>query len=243
MSSSCRSLFEERLEKSNCSLFPRSRYDDIMAVLKRQGGGDDTPRSLRNSGSRYAIIEKNGKEWLIGKRRQATGESRPIVPSEDLFGVIFDTYKTMPQCSANKLFEELHKSYVNISKEICTIFISCQITENISQFKREGAVFLLDMSSEQFKKLKWAMLYVDSPTQRCYPRAFATKAAGAVADELLKIFIMDGAPEHIHSNLGVHYTRELIRHLRLLDETISITTRLGRFLAVHAGGQSINQVQ
>ena len=219
MSTQLRTLFNEKLRSSSCALFEKSEYDIIMNHLKQgSGSGVSISSSLRGQCARHAIIELHGKEWLTSKTRLSYGDSRPVVHADDLFDVIMKTYITIPRCSAHRLYTELQRSYHNISKEICNIFVSCYVAANISQFKREGALFLVDMTNVPNKKFKWIMLYLDYPSQNAYVRELRSKAHRIVAEELVRVFALNGAPESIYSNRGKGYTNTLIRNMKEIQE-------------------------
>ena len=219
MSTQLRSLFDEKLRSSSCALFEKSEYDMILNHLKQgSGSGVSISSSLRGQCARHTIIELHGKEWLISKARLSYGDSRPIVHADDLFDVIMNTYITIPRCSAHRLYVELQRSYHNISKAICTIFVSCYVASNISQFKREGALFLVDMTDSPIKKYKWIMFYLDYPSQKAYVRELRSKAHRIVAEELVRVFASNGAPQSIYSNRGKSYTNILIRNIKEIQE-------------------------
>lgn len=224
MSEQCRVTFNTELKNTGCSVFEGSKYEEILQILRGNTGGMDPAPSataMRRTKRNFAIIQKDGKEWLIRQSRLRVGDQRPLVSSDDLFDIILSVYTRLGRCSANKLSVNISQKYVNIPKDICSIFISCYVRDNVGRLTREGSLSLIDMRDLPCKGKQWILIYQEHPSKKLYARELESNAYVTVANSLLRIFIVDGAPESLESNFGNHYTRFLLSWITRLDDGYS----------------------
>lgn len=83
-------------------------------------------------------------------------------------------------------------------------------------FNVRGQVDLIDLQSCADGSYKWLLNYQDHSTKFLYLRPLQTKRAAEVAIELLKIFLLQGAPVILQSDNGREFTAEVIKELVLL---------------------------
>lgn len=78
------------------------------------------------------------------------------------------------------------------------------------------------MQSAPDGEFKWIMHYQDHLTKFSYLRALPNKKASRVALELLKIFLMQGAPMILQSDNGSEFIASIIHDLKDLWPTCHI---------------------
>ena len=214
-------------------LFSKSDYDEIIEVLTGRRI-DDKPstRRRRNAGSRYIVKENNGVVELIRKNKAMPDDSRRIVHSMELFDIILNAQRDNQISSATRLHECVLQKYSNISLPICQAYMRCLKDQNLAPIAREGYFSLVDMRQIMGTDAReqWALLYQDFPSQRIYARELRYGSVKATTVELLKIFIIDGPPQHIYAGSDRRFVKGVLSGISSIDPEIKIELKRTRFL-------------
>ena len=70
------------------------------------------------------------------------------------------------------------------------------------------------MQSMSQNSYKWIMVYQDHLTKFVILRALTSKRAAEIADQLLDIFLLFGAPSILQSDNGSELTAQVIKELK-----------------------------
>lgn len=133
----------------------------------------------------------------------------------------------------DRMITELSKKYLNITVDAITIFksycVQCQKkrkrprTKGIvirpiltDEFSSRGQMDLIDMQSMANKLYKWILVYQDHLTKFVILKALTSKRACEVANHLLDIFLLIGAPSILQSDNGSEFTATVINELKLV---------------------------
>ena len=232
-----RERFFDACSKSACAVFEKTKYDEIVDILRGQAPQHGTSlRKLRNVKARYIVRETNGVVELFRKEK-AKARHRRIVHSEELFDIISSAQRDNQFSSAEGLHDYLFQRYCNISLEICSTYLRClrnsiSIGSSTIEIDREGYFSLIDMRKYAAGKYgeKWVLLYQDFPSQRIYARAQFCASVNATAEELLRIFISDGPPHRVYSNSKMKFNNRVVKRIAKIDSTFRIQVKRTHFL-------------
>lgn len=215
-----RDRFLDECKRFGCAVFEKTRYDEIVSVL--QGVADKTViRKHRNNRLRYSLVDSDGSVALINNDMESL-DRRRVVHSMELFDVIINAYGSLQSPSVDKLYRELRKHYTNISREICSVFLQFYERSYPSKVVNEGFFSLVDMKRYPDNQLRWIIVYQALPSNNVYARAVRLASARTVAEELFKIFIDDGPPEHLFSNTKMKFIRKTLHHILSMSPTLEI---------------------
>lgn len=176
--------------------------------------------------NKYEIEEIGQVKVLLSKT-----DKKIVLAAEEMYEIIESAHKAIGHGGRDRLREELKKKYANITLEIIAIFLAmcdtCQLKKNkkkkglvtkpIVHFEMNSRcqVDLIDMQSEADQEFKFIMVYQDHLTKFVLLRPLQSKKAKEVADHLLDIFLIFGAPCILHSDNGKEFVNSIIDELKL----------------------------
>lgn len=225
-----REEFIEECHRLGCSIFDKRNYDAIISILQGRSCFDKKlERSLRNTKSRFKIVEK-GDEINLFRLRPGASDHRRIVHSLELFDVISSVHRAFQPCSATFLYSYLFERYNNISFETCKVFLRCYKRCNPLRIFREGYLSIIDMRSAPDKQQKWIFLYQDFPLGKIYARALRSCSIKSIAMEMLKIFLADGFPEKLYSDSKRKFFSRVVSHILSLESSATILYKRSHFI-------------
>ena len=154
-----------------------------------------------------------------------------ICHEDELFDLLNDAHLSVGHGKTQKTYDYLKKRVSNIARQVCELYVKCCTCQTsvprparpadfkpiISKsFNCRGQVDLIDMQSQADGEFKWIMHYQDHLTKFSYLRALPSKRAVEVARELLKIFLLQGAPLILQSDNGKEFVAKIIHELKVL---------------------------
>ena len=122
--------------------------------------------------------------------------------------------------------DKTKKKYANITKELLQLFTvlceDCQLKKRkvrkslvvkpivSSDFNSRCQVDLIDMQSQPDGDFRWIMNYQDHLTKYVVLKALRTKCADEVADKIIDVFCVFGAPKILQSDNGREFSNQLV---------------------------------
>lgn len=177
---------------------------------------------------KYDIVETGNEESLIFKRLTVSDPTVYILPREQYFDVLMDIHKSCGHGGRDKILYNIKNKYY-IPKKAVELFASlcpiCETKKNVPKkgivtkpivsrdFNLRGQVDLMDFQSCPDGEYKWLLNYQDNATKFINLRPLKTKRAVEVASELMKIFLIFGAPYILQSDNGREFTANIIKEL------------------------------
>lgn len=147
------------------------------------------------------------------------------VTVEELFEVLYETHLSIGHGGRDRMKKELNLRFKNITaQDIQTFLNNCEVCLKkranekkglvvkpmvFSHFNSRCQVDLIDFQSQPDDNYKFILVYQDHLTKFIILRALKNKTAYEVADQLLQIFLLFGAPSILQSDNG----REFVNHV------------------------------
>ncbi len=177
-----------------------------------------------------------GDHYSPIKRKDENGKEEVAVRTvprhccyEDMFEAISKCHIDQERHSGiRKTENSVKRHYVNISRTMVEMFIafcSCQLDRKhpakpddirpiISPtFNHGGQADLINMTAYPDGKMKWILHYQDHHDKMSYLQAMPDKETKTIALELAPLFLMQGAPVILQSNIGREFVAEIIDEL------------------------------
>jgi hypothetical protein len=153
--------------------------------------------------------------------------------------------------------KKLDEKYGNVPRQALEEFLkTCPIciegTQRISKregikpiitkgFNRRGQVDLIDFQSHPDEGMHWLLVYQDHGLKFCYLIPLPSKHAKGIAEKLLFIFTIQGAPAILQSDNGREFENQVIRELASLWPTLKIVHGRPRHSESQGGVEKLNQ--
>ena len=168
-------------------------------------------------------------------------EWRPIklfVTIEELYDIIRNAHVALKHKGRNVLMDHLNAKYKNVTKEAVTAFLEqCPTCATKKRVQRKGLtvkpmVFkqfndrvrtdLIDMQTMADGEWKWILVVQDHLTKFVHLRPLKSKRAVEVAENVLDIFLVFGAPSVIQSDNGREFCNAVMESLKDLWSELKI---------------------
>ena len=187
----------------------------------------------------YDVLVIGDTSTLIKKSdSKKPGDIIHVVAFEDLYDVLHDLHVNKTgHGGRGKMIEALRTSRYYVMRPPVEIFVACcrvcnQKKSSVkklvvrpimsSAFGERGQIDLIDFQS----LFKWVLNYQEHTTKFVVLRPLKRKLALHVAEELLKIFLLIGAPKILQSDNGREFVNEIIEELvRLWPECVILHGR------------------
>eukprot|EP00102_Acyrthosiphon_pisum_P027906 XP_016665116.1 PREDICTED: KRAB-A domain-containing protein 2-like [Acyrthosiphon pisum] len=133
---------------------------------------------------------------------------------------------------------EIKKKYKNLTQEVVLMYLKfCGPCQTKLSSKRKGLVVkpiihsemnsrcqvdLIDMQSQADGEFRFIMVYQDHLTKFVQLRALKSKTAEEVANNILDIFCIFGAPVILQSDNGREFVNKIINDLKIMWPTLKI---------------------
>lgn len=180
---------------------------------------------------RYDVIDVAGVEKLIAPVKENT-EIGYFVYDEELFEILSAAHSSTGHGGRDRMMKELRRKYRNITYKDVNMFLSlCEQClqkpkrekKNIGEkplllqdFNYRCQVDLIDYQSHPDGDFKFILVYQDHLTNFVVLKALASKEAVEVADNLIDIFTLLGAPTVLQSDNGWEFCNSIITNLKRL---------------------------
>ncbi|XP_014614543.1 PREDICTED: KRAB-A domain-containing protein 2-like [Polistes canadensis] len=245
-----REMFEQKLtkliskKKDNSTFLSSDQYKNRIEAVKEakdilssSKGKMKLPMHYWLS-ERFDIINDGGKEKLI---KRITDISKPIlffVHQEELFDILHSTHLNIGHGGRNRMIEELHRKYFNITRETVMIYLSlCNFCQNKSITPKRNLVTgpvlhstcfsraqidIIDMQLHNYNNYRFIMVHQDYQTKFVIIRALKTNQAEEVASHLLDIYTTFGIPIILQSGNGREFVISVITKLHEMWASVNI---------------------
>lgn len=213
----------------------QERTKEVIDILKKyrvkksQNNYHELSPNERYYGKKYDILEINGISKIILKTKFVDDDNHVYVtPIEEFFDMIDEQHIATGHGGRDKVLHNLKKK-CNIPRVAVEVYIElCKICNLKKTRKHAGLVIkpkvsrrfnvrgqfdLIDFQSCADCNYKWLLNYQDHSTKFLYLRPLKTKTAIEVASELLKIFLVQGAPVILQGANRREFTAEVIKEL------------------------------
>lgn len=231
-----RATFKERLEKllsgkraDNSAYMDRETYSKFIQETKEaQNQKSKTTRDFRRL-KRFAVCTVNGEERLIVPL-QGQQQMQFFVTTDQLYDVIAEAHLASEHKGRNVLMPMLQQKYKNVTKEAVQIYLelcpTCLLKKRVKkrgltvkpmvfqELNDRWQIDLIDMQSSPDGEYRFIFNCQDHLTKFTHLRPLKTKTAVEVAENLLEIVLVFGAPSILQSDNGREFCNQIIESLR-----------------------------
>ncbi|CAG4965256.1 unnamed protein product [Colias eurytheme] len=178
--------------------------------------------------SKYDIMEIANEDFLIFKRKSPDDPTVRIISTSEYFATLQEIHNACGHGGRDKMIHAIKSRYY-IPRKAIEIFLdlcpTCEMKKALPKkgivtkpivsqdFNMRAQVDLIDFQSCPDDEYKWLLNYEDDATKFVSLRPLKTKTAQEVAIELVKIFMIFGAPYILQSDNGREFTEKIIEEL------------------------------
>jgi hypothetical protein len=155
-----------------------------------------------------------------------------LATKEELFDVLTKIHRDVGHGKVKKMMPAVSRKYSNISRLFVEAF--CKTCSRCNEgaprpaaraghtpiitsgFNSRAQVDLIDMQTAAVGEYKWIMVYQDHGMKFAHIKKMKTKKTDEVANKLLNIFLLQGAPAILQSDNGKEFVSHVIRDLGAL---------------------------
>ncbi|XP_024082940.1 KRAB-A domain-containing protein 2-like [Cimex lectularius] len=240
-------MFDLNEEKSiDRKRMKREKYEEIIAqVLDAKARKNKTwaDRVLTN---KFDVLLENGEKKLIEPLKPGKNSIRYYVHDDILIDVLTEVHESLGHGGRDKMYLALKEKYKNVGIRSIQEFIQgcnvcCMkllsfknvtkpadfISRNVPYVKEiqvRGHVELLNFSHNPDGEFNYVMVYQDLETDFTVLRSVRTNTAEEVADKLVDVFTMIGAPYVLESDEERIFVHEIIAALKRLWPELKIVS-------------------
>ncbi|XP_077300527.1 KRAB-A domain-containing protein 2-like isoform X2 [Arctopsyche grandis] len=226
-------------KKQNNVYLKKDQYEQILkdvatAKLKRHS---KTPLDYRRL-QRYDIkTVGNENRLFFPVPADGKGTIKYFVTIDETFDIINDIHLSTGHGGRNRILKYLCDKYKNITTEAVMLYLGlCKTCQQRTKGKRRGVVEkaivnelnsrcqidIIDFHSQPDNDYNYILSYQDHITKFLILRPLKTNGASEVAENLLSIFTLLGAPSILQSDNGREFVNDIITELRNLWDGIKI---------------------
>lgn len=187
---------------------------------------------------KYDVLTIAQKDVLVKPLGEGASDIISYLKKDELFDVLRSTHTDIGHGGRNRMKFELKKKYANVTVETIMLFLSlcipCQKKSAIpkrglvskpilqSAFNSRAQIDLIDMQSQEYEGSRFILNYQDHFTKFVVLRPLKTKRAEEVANNLLDIYLLLGAPAILHSDNGREFVNDWLRHMHEMWPTLKV---------------------
>ena len=182
---------------------------------------------------RYEILQCGHVEKIIKKRSDVKDDPVYYCHIDETFDVIKRIHLATGHGGRDKMVKELKKKYANITSNSVELFKSmCRecmkkrkrvATKGIvvrpiisNNYGSRSQVDLIDMQSMPCGSYKWITVHQEHLTKFCVLGPLTSKRAAEVAQQLVDVFLLLGAPCILQSDNGAEFTASVVGELKIM---------------------------
>lgn len=214
-------------DAGNGALLTKRKYNSLIEDVKRikLSKKKDSPRDYKIM-KRYDILTIQDCETLIKPLCDSQESVLKFVHSEELFAILHSTHVAIGHGGRDRMSKQLNTFYKNITHEQIKLFLdlceSCQLKRKSekkgivvkpiisSHFNSRCQVDLIDYQSQPDGNFKFLLVYQDHLTKFVVLKPLTSKKAFEVANTLLDIFLLLGAPSILHCDNGKEFSNQVL---------------------------------
>lgn len=179
-----------------------------------------------------------GKQEKLKSPLKEGGNIKYFATIDEIFDIIHDVHLATGHGGRNRIINEISYKYKNVTTEAVMLYLSlCQVCQQKSRGKKKGIVTkpilanemnsrcqvdLIDLQTQPDKDYKFILNYQDHLTKFVVLRPLKTKTAAEVAEQLMDIFTLLGAPSILQCDNDRELTNKIIEELANLWNGIKI---------------------
>lgn len=180
---------------------------------------------------RFSVVTINGKEKLIVPIDSGNPQKMVFfVTIDEYYDLILEVHLAEGHKGRNVLMPKLQATYKNIPREVVQLFLdlcpTCLLKKKTKkrgltvkpmvfhQMNDRWQIDLVDMQSAADGEFRWIFVCQDHLTKFIHLRALTSKRAVEVAEHLLEIMLVFGAPSILQSDNGREFVNQIIESLK-----------------------------
>ena len=180
-----------------------------------------------------------------------------VVVEEELFDVLKETHRSLMHGRVVKMEKAMESKYANISRNVIKQFLKLcprciEGAPRISSragikpiltkgFNRRGQVDLIDFQSHPDEGMAWLLVYQDHGVKFAHFVPLPDKKARTVAEALLKIFSIQGAPVFLQSDNGREFVNSIFEEFKVMWPGLKIIHGRPRHSQSQGSVERLNQ--
>ncbi|XP_043491623.1 KRAB-A domain-containing protein 2-like [Polistes fuscatus] len=187
---------------------------------------------------RYDVIIIGKKSKLIYPLKEGVNTIQYYITDSELFHILHEAHLATGHGGRDKMSKELSTKYKNITRHDLELYIHlcepCQKKKKgikkgivlkpmiMSEFNSRCQVDLIDFQSQPDREYKFIMVYQDHLTQFVILKSLTSEKAEEVANNLVEIFSLLGAPSILQSDNGREFANNVVTSLKKLWPALNI---------------------
>lgn len=223
------------------SIMSTAFYQELLnAVIKAKSVIKKTRKQIRLL-EKHDVVFEDDQEKLIFP----TPENKSIIyyaTINELFDYFYETHLMFEHCGISTILRYLSPKYKNVSRPAILAFLrlckdchdnrdnkcgtlGAQFRLNCHlnlELRSRGQVDIIDMQSHTDRGYKFIMIYQQVSTAFIILRPLKRQYAEDVAENLMDIFTLIGAPSILRSDIGQEFTYDIITNLNMLWPRLKI---------------------
>ena len=217
-------------QKANSYQMSSAKYFKLMNEVKVAKSGTNKENRHYWLLRHYDVINVNNEDKLVAPRVKDQVLYYAVL--EELFDIMYETHTSIGHGGRDKMKNKLQQKYKNITlQEIQTFLNLCEPcmnkrngkkSINMLHFNTRCQVDLIDFESKADGEFKFILVYRDDLTKFMILRALKSKEAVEVAEELLSIFLLFGAPTILQSYDGREFVNKIIESFKQMWPDLKI---------------------
>ncbi|CAN0008561.1 unnamed protein product, partial [Heterosigma akashiwo] len=182
---------------------------------------------------------------------------RKVVTQEEVFEVLYVAHLAIGHGRLRKMMAYLSERYANIGAPAVKVFLKhctlcSETTKRVASragyrpiltegFNSRAQMDLIDFQSNADGSFKFVLSYQDHAIKFAHFRALTDKSAASVAQELLAIFHIQGAPLLLQSDNGREFVNKVIQNLEAMWPGLKIMHGRPRHSQSQGGVERLNR--
>uniref|UniRef100_A0A2H8TQZ8 KRAB-A domain-containing protein 2 n=1 Tax=Melanaphis sacchari TaxID=742174 RepID=A0A2H8TQZ8_9HEMI len=222
-------------KKTNSTFISKSKYYEIINDLKQLKLEKKTNSKLMK---KYDVMTVQGEEKLIMPITAEGNCVKLYAFNEELFEIVHEIHLSIGHGGRNRMEYEINKKFKNITRETIMSYLNfCESCERKGNTVKKGLVVkpivssemnsrcqvdLIDMQAQPDGDYTFICVYQDHLTKFVILRPLKHKSAEAIANVLLDIFTLFGAPAILQSDNGREFVNKIISELCTMWKDLKI---------------------
>lgn len=198
-------------KNSNNVYLSKSTYSEILEEMETAKSKKCYKSALDYQRlKRYDVLSVRGESKLIGPLLKEDAKIKYFVSCDQLFDIIHNSHLSTGHGGRKKMLKDLNEKYKNVTVESIILYLSlCKACQQNTKGKRKSVVGksilanelnsrclvdVIDIQKFPDNDYKFVLNYQDHLTNFVVLRPLKTKTSSEIAEHLLDIFALLGAP-------------------------------------------------
>ncbi|VEN38149.1 unnamed protein product [Callosobruchus maculatus] len=208
--------FIERLrgtKRVNGSIISQKAYLYLIEQVKKSKTDDLSKLAIdKNRINNYDVVTSDNTERLVTPMK--TGNSMKIyVHIEEVFDIIDSAHTDTNHGGMLRMLKILRRKYQNVTKDMIRMYLeTCSVCQKKFDMTSRCQVDMIDMQNNQVDGYSYVLVY-HHHTKLVQLRPLKSKQVIDVAEAILDIFAILGAPSILHTSRSRNFTSCLVREI------------------------------